>query len=215
MKYHPDQDWLEQHAAGALPLSLALGISVHLSFCAECRRQVESLQGLAAVLMTQLEPLPVADQLFERIWETIETAPAVAAAPIEVEAGHNPIPKPLRQWIPQGYDQLQWSNATPGLRVAPIRLRDDSGFRVALHRMKPGGKVAKHDHRGQEMTLVLSGAFSDESGLYSDGDFVLRGPSQRHEPIASMNDECICLTIQEAPIKFTGFFWRWVNPFLK
>ena len=124
------------------------------------------------------------------------------------------IPAPLRKLIGIDYRALAWSRTLPNLRAADLAT-DDSAYQVALHRIKPGGKVPHHDHRGQEFTVVLRGSFSDEYGIYSDGDFMLREPGEQHLPLAARNEECICLTVQQAPVRFTGFFWRWLNPLLR
>jgi putative transcriptional regulator len=42
-----------------------------------------------------------------------------------------------------------------------------------------------------------------------------RGPGDRHLPLAAQNEECICLTVQQAPVLFTGWLWRWLNPLLR
>lgn len=82
-------------------------------------------------------------------------------------------------------------------------------------RIKPGGKAATHTHTGDEYTLILEGGFSDESGIYGEGDFLLRNGSHKHKPIATKDKECLCLTVTDAPIEFTGFFTRWLNPLIR
>jgi len=43
---------------------------------------------------------------------------------------------------------------------------------MALHRIKAGGKAPEHDHKGTEITVVLTGSFSDEDDIYQPGDFI-------------------------------------------
>jgi putative transcriptional regulator len=100
-------------------------------------------------------------------------------------------------------------------KIRSVRLATGDEYSVALQRVEPGCKVPRHDHRGLEFTVVLSGSFSDEFGVYGDGDFMLREPGQRHLPLAAQNEECICLTVQQAPVRFTGWFWRCLNPLLR
>jgi putative transcriptional regulator len=87
-------------------------------------------------------------------------------------------------------------------------------FEVALHRIKAGGSVAKHDHGGTEITLVLDGSFSDENGIYHEGDFLVREAGETHRPLASRDAPCICLSVVAAPVRMTGTFTRLLNPFL-
>ena len=65
------------------------------------------------------------------------------------------------------------------------------------------------------MTLVLQGGFSDDSGSYGVGDFTFRSGSDRHSPRAFADEDCICLAVLDAPLRFTGWKHRWMNPFLR
>jgi putative transcriptional regulator len=214
MNHHPDHDWLEQYAAAALPAPLALVVAVHLSYCASCRREVEALQALGGALLEQLAPVPVADGLFDHILQRIDSAQPAEAVPAPLPPQADGVPRPLRRLVPNGFDSLTWSWALPSLRVASLNV-GDGPFQLALHRIAPGGRVAAHDHRGLELTQVLRGSFSDEAGVYSDGDFLRREPGQRHSPQATQNEECICLTLQAAPVRFTGPLMRLLNPLLR
>jgi len=59
----------------------------------------------------------------------------------------------------------------------------------------------------------LTGSFSDEEGVYHPGDFLVKEPGNIHRPFAARNQECICLSVLEAPIRLTGMK-RVLNPFL-
>jgi putative transcriptional regulator len=243
MRHHPEFSWLEQYAAATLPAPIALCVATHVSFCAECRRQVGLLQSLGGLLLSQLEPIPVTDDLLQRVLMHIEDLPSndlpsndlpgndlprnalpsaivssavasIADTAFAQTENADVIPKPLRKLIGGEYDCLAWSRILPSLHEASL-LSGDVGYRVALHRIKPGGKVPHHDHRSEEFTVVLRGSFSDEYGVYSDGDFILRGPGEQHLPLAARNEECICLTVQQAPVRFTGMLWRCLNPLLR
>ena len=65
------------------------------------------------------------------------------------------------------------------------------------------------------MTLVLEGGFSDDEGHYGVGDFVMRDAEQQHSPTATRDRDCICIGVLDAPIKFTDWKYRAINPFLK
>lgn len=227
MNHHPEPSWLEQYAAGTLAVPRALCVGVHLTFCSACRQQVEVLQGLGGALLTQLEPAPLDEALFLRVLGAIEPAAAPAndadaanreaavasVAVVPPAALADDIPKPLRRLIPHGYDGLRWRRMLPGLRMAKLDI-GDGNYLATLQRVRAGGRVATHDHRGEELTLVLRGTFSDEFGVYRGGDFLRREPDQVHTPTAARNEECICLSVFEAPPRFTKLFWRLLNPFL-
>ena len=56
------------------------------------------------------------------------------------------------------------------LRAAPINV-GERRYELALHKIDAGGKVPDHDYRGQEITVVLKGSFSDEDGVYQPETF--------------------------------------------
>ena len=221
MEHHPQRELLEHYAAGSLPLAFALCVSVHLSFCPQCRAEVGALQNLGGLLFEKLEPVAVDAAALQSVWAKIDAAaahgvavaePVTEAVPTATAAAAS-IPKPLRALLPGGYDGVRWSRLLPGLRAATLDV-GDSEHVVALHRLQPGGKVPRHDHRGTEITIVLNGSFSDEYGVYRDGDFIVREPADVHQPLVARNEECICLAAQAAPVRFTQHFWRLLNPLL-
>ena len=225
MTHHPDFEWLEQYSAGTLSVGPALCVSVHLSLCAQCRRQVATIQQVGGALLAEIGRPHVDDSLLQNVLAAIDGASedsdaAVNGAPAVIDAGSpraaNPaqIPTPLRRLIPGGYDQLAWSRVMPALRIAALDVGDND-FRVTLHRVVAGGKMPTHDHRGCEVTLVLTGSFSDDAGLYKVGDFLVREPKQPHQPMATQDQECICLAALAAPVYFTGPLLRWLNPFVR
>jgi len=65
------------------------------------------------------------------------------------------------------------------------------------------------------MTLILEGGFSDANGSYHKGDFLVRRPGDVHAPTALQSEDCICLAVLDAPLKFTDWKFRWMNPLLK
>ncbi|MDY0007105.1 MAG: ChrR family anti-sigma-E factor [Spongiibacteraceae bacterium] len=212
MQYHPQQYWLEQYAAGSLAVGQALCVAVHLSFCRSCRVQVQAYQQLGGAILEGLAPQAVGGDLFARVMARID-APQPEAPPAPPAAGDPRVPPPLRHLVSAGFDQLAWSWQLPSLRVAHLELGD--GLQVALHRIRSGGAVPEHDHRGEELTVVLNGSFSDQDGVYSDGDFLFRQPGEVHRPTAAQNEECIVLSVQEAPVRFTGPIYRLINPLLR
>lgn len=219
MNFHPDSEWLEQFAAGSLGVAHALCVSVHLSQCEACRRQVDAMQLLGGALMASAGSADVPASLLDTVFAAIDrqTNPAL---PVSPSPGQSPakavsdVPAPLRKLIPGGYDALAWSRLLPSMQLAVMDVGDPA-CQVSLQRVRAGGRIAMHDHRGTELTLVLRGGFSDDRGVYEPGDFLVREPDQRHQPIVHQNGECICLAVLDAPVRFTGPLMRWVNPFIR
>ena len=109
---------------------------------------------------------------------------------------------------------LHWKRVNTHLKSASLTSGQNQ-YAVSLQNIQAGGRVPEHNHRGSEITVVLKGSFSDEDGIYHAGDFLLRQPGDIHRPRASDNEDCLCLSIEQAPVKLTGFIGRLINPFLK
>ena len=67
---------------------------------------------------------------------------------------------------------------------------------------------------GLEMTLVISGAYSDITGKYARGDFQEADEEVEHRPIVEIGEECICLIVTNAPLRFSNLTTRIVQPIL-
>jgi len=84
-----------------------------------------------------------------------------------------------------------------------------------LLKMGAGRKLPAHTHRGYEMTLMLEGAYADHLGEFCPGDFVELDGSVTHQPVIDEAADCICLTVTDAPVRFTEGWARLLNPFLR
>ena len=79
--------------------------------------------------------------------------------------------------------------------------------------MEPGSSVPLHSHHGKEFILVLNGSFQDEYGNYSKGDIQINDQYIKHNPVASQENGCICLTITEKDVIFFGKYGSFLNLF--
>ncbi|TBR38454.1 anti-sigma factor [Marinomonas agarivorans] len=226
LNYHPSIELLIDYSAGTLSLAHSISVSTHLEHCAECRRHVSQLNQVGSHLFTGLhmtdshshEPSSELNSLKEKMLNNlsadIPTSETIEQAPFDTNTVSARIPRSLHQFIQQDYDQLEWTRLSSSLRVATL-CTDTNGSQVALTRIKAGSHIPTHSHTGEEITLVLEGSFSDEGGIYKKGDFISRNASHKHKPVVTKDAECICLTVLDAPIQFTGFFTRWLNPLLR
>jgi len=219
---HPTSDWLSAYTAGTLGLGQSLCVAAHLDFCRQCRQNMARLNQLGGELMQDLTPRPSANLSLDKLMARIEAMPALQPTPepqqtnakAAVAPAAKGVPRSLRKLIPEGYQKLKWSRISPSIRMAEL-CRDNNGFKVELLRIKPGGASPTHSHLGDELTMILQGSFSDEAGVYHTGDFMACDQRHTHTPVASLDRECICLTVTQAPIQLTGFFGRWLNPLLR
>jgi putative transcriptional regulator len=210
---HPQEELMAAYSAGSLPLSQALCISTHLERCPECVRKLQRFNHVGSELMQQLEPAPASSELRDKLFARLDSLTEDSAEKIEQEVG-SAVPKCLRQFVSDGFDKLQWKRVSADIQRVEL-CRDSNGARVELLKIRPGGSAITHTHLGDEYTVILEGSFSDESGLYGEGDFLFRNNSDEHTPVATQHRECLCLAVTEGPIQFTGVFSRLLNPFVR
>ena len=91
---------------------------------------------------------------------------------------------------------------------------EDKSTTVRLLRIPAGLPVPEHTHRGDELTLVLAGSFSDQFATFRRGDVEMADSDVLHTPRAGHEQDCICLAVTDAPLKFSSRLLRLLQPLL-
>jgi len=220
--YHPDSQFLNDYAAGSLPVAHSLCVGAHLAYCAQCRAHLNQLNSVGGALIEQLAPTTVSPALLDRVMSQIDAHqhPAVsvqhkvAAQPLIQTADHGPLPDVISKLARCDINTLKWHRVSKTVDFARLTTGAKSS-EAALYKIRAGGRIPQHRHSGTEITVVLRGAFSDHQGVYHDGDFVLRGDGDAsHAPTATLDDDCLCLAVLDSPVRFTGLY-RVLNPFMR
>ncbi len=89
----------------------------------------------------------------------------------------------------------------PGVWVAAVDTPHAPANRVYLLRVGAGMAAARHEHSGAEFCTVLKGAYRDELGLFSAGDFAMAEGDLNHQPKVEPGEDCICLFATEGRLK--------------
>lgn len=217
--HHPSEALLLDYAAGSVGEAPALAIAAHLSFCPRCRRDHRRLEVVGGHFMTAALETPPApsssavapfDGTFDAIMarvaqERAETRPAQPA--------HAILPSPLRAALGCDVDGVPWKRLGMGAYHYVIPTRDPAA-RARLLRIPAGRPVPEHTHSGFELTVTLCGAYTDATGMYVRGDLQEADDTLVHQPHAAPSEECICLAVTGAPLRFTSWAARLVQPFL-
>ena len=215
IKHHPSRAMLVDFSAGNLGTAESICVSAHLHFCDQCRNELMRLDQVASQLMTEAEPQTIDEDLFDSVMSKIDALPE-GPTKVEIEEKSD-FPHTVAKLINETESAPNWRRMSSSVDVARFQTGQNK-FEVALHRICAGGKTPHHGHNGTEFTVVLKGSFSDEQAVYSEGDFLLRGPGDEHQPMGAQNGECICLSALAAPIKLSsplGFLikpWLRINP---
>jgi len=210
--FHPDLELLTEYSAGSLPLAQSACVSIHVSHCRRCERIAGQLTDLGASLFESLQPLPVGEDQLDAVLARLDDDKPLEYA--NKKAGPSGTPAILQRLMRGDFSDLTWRNIGSSLRISHLKTGDPQ-HEFALYHIRAGGRIPKHTHRGTEMTLILEGGFSDANGSYHKGDFLIRRPGDVHAPTALQSEDCICLAVLDAPLRFTDWKFRWMNPFLK
>ena len=211
--HHLDDDILLDYAAGTLAEGWSLAVATHLAMCPQCRARYEVMESAGGVLLEQIEPQKTEDASWEALKARLADAPQIAPVAKRGHSGPAPVlPEPLRSYVGSDVDAIKWKSM-PGAAQVMIPTRDGETM-VRLLRIPAGKPVPEHTHRGRELTLVLSGAFSDGEDVFGRGDIEVADASLTHQPVATSDGECICLAVTDAPLRFKSWIVRLFQPVL-
>jgi len=212
--HHPSDELLLDYAAGALSGAWSLAVATHLALCPACRRKTARMESLGGAMLENLAPVPGAQDGFAAVMARIELPevgePVLPARPSASKSG---LPQPLRRYAENADGELAWQRLGLGASQLLIATGDPTAT-ARLLRIPAGKPVPVHTHQGLELTLVLSGAFSDSTGRYGPGDFQEADENLEHKPHAAPGEDCICLAVTDAPLRFRSFAARLIQPLL-
>ncbi|MGH6880412.1 ChrR family anti-sigma-E factor [Hypericibacter sp.] len=203
--HHPGEELLLAYASGSLPEPQALLVATHMALCPSCRLAVEAYEALGGSLLEALNPEPLSvtsrQQLLGRLprGATLSAPPALRPPSPSTRPA---LPEPLRGYIGGSLDKVAWRRQ--GSAHEARLLPNPAGFVTQLLQTRAGGSIPRHTHEGTELTLVLAGGFSDEVGRYLAGDVAMTDGSITHRPVADADEDCLCLIVRDAPLRFTG-----------
>ena len=214
--HHPDDELLVSYAGGDLAEAWSLLVATHTSLCPACRSKVRAAEAVGGALMEEIAPVAMSDDALALALARVERpevqeVTAVSATPPSVDTPV--LPQPLRGYALSDLDGLNWRWLGKGALHIPLVTGRDAPT-ARLLRIPAGRPVPEHGHNGMELTMVLCGAFRDEDTLFARGDVESVDSSVAHQPIAEPGEDCICLAVTDAPLRFNSVMARMVQPFI-
>ncbi len=215
--YVGSEELLFGRAIGALPESASLAVAAHAALCPEASSIVHHHKAVAGALIETLEPATLNDGALDRALRAIEAEGDVPSAPIAAEPVRDglDLPEVLRRYVGPDIEALRWKGIMKGVREAELPVSDGAICRTRLMHIDSGRPVIQHSHQGLELTLLLKGAYGDCTGEYARGDLQVADEEIDHKPVAFGGEDCLCLVVTDAPIRFTGPFGRLLNLFVR
>lgn len=159
-------------------------------------------------LLAAEAPAALSATALDQVLARIEAAEAADRRAAPRPAGGGPVPGeiarlpgPVRDAALAALEHDRWRMARPGLVRLPL---DFGATHCELMRIEPGVGAAEHDHDGDELTLILTGAYSDGHAHYAAGDVSLARPGFVHTPVADPGEVCYVLAVTYGPARFKG-----------
>ena len=215
VRHHVSDELLMDYASGSLGESWSLAVSTHLALCPESRQRLAAFEMTGGALLDDIEPTqPASDDEWQKMRALLQARPDHASVNgAQDQTRPAVLPEPLRSYAGGDVDALKWKPLGPGAYHFPIRTGDGEA-NVRLLRIPAGKPVPEHTHGGRELTVVLSGYFRDGDDVFRRGDFEEADEDLTHQPIAGDGEDCICLAVTDAPLKFKSWLVRLVQPVL-
>lgn len=217
------------YTVGSTPPAMSLLVATHLAMCPSSRRLYDMLRGVGGVLLDTLggEPLRAisAESVLARAEQSgpaktgaVKTigrpmAGARASGQIAKFGGTTP-PEPLLALAGEFASDSAWRPLGVGVAAVPLSVSAE-GSRAHLLWAKPGLRIAKHTHQGQEAVLVIKGAFWDQGERYGPGDVAVHDDATVHSPVVERGEDCVCLAVTQAPVRFVGPLGWLLNRFCR
>lgn len=207
--FHPDIATLMAFSAGALDEPYAVVVSTHIAMCEACREQVRRTDLIGGALLAGEPVAAMSDGALARLTAVLGDEVIERPAPVLP----SDVPAPIARYLPEGLDGIRWRFSGPGVACADLPSSPNAKGRLMLLKVASGRKVPEHSHGGQELTLILRGAYRDRFGVFAAGDIADHDEDVEHQPIAEMGEDCICLVAVDARLSFRSRIVRVLQPF--
>jgi putative transcriptional regulator len=207
ISHHTPDALLAAYATGSLPQAFALVVAAHISLCVDCRAGLAAHQVLGGVILETAARQSVSAGLKARVLDQLDAAVVPKPSFRRMGVFPGPVVEALHGKPPK------WKSVGMGVRQSLLLAGREGSVRLLY--IPPGQAVPDHSHGGLELTLVLQGSFHDSTGQFGVGDLEVADQHLEHTPIANPGAPCICLAATDAPLRFTAWMPRLLQPLFR
>lgn len=212
--HHIPDEILLAYASGSAPEAWSLIVATHLALCPQCRERVSEHERMGGSLLESLPPEALTEDAFDLLMKKIDGQPEQEVTVKEpVVRVPSVLPEPLRSYVGGDLHALKWRRLGKGVLHIPIETKDGQA-QARLLKVPAGKPVPTHGHNGDELTLVLTGSFKTHQGEFRRGDIETADGDVEHTPMAGEGEDCICLAVTDAPLRFKSLGAKLVQPFI-
>jgi putative transcriptional regulator len=210
--HHLDHSTLLAYAAGTLNEAFTVVAASHIAVCPSCRDAVRAAEALGGEMLESMTDTAVSAACRARTLAALDRVTmdrAVAPAP------RSEFPAPLARILSAGrFEDIAWKRKAPGVAMFDVKLPAAAQGQLKLLRIGAGRAMPEHGHGGEEITLVLQGAYHDHMGRFARGDVADLDEDIEHKPVVDLDGDCICLVATERPTRFKSLAARIMQPFV-
>ena len=210
IKHHLTDDLLMAYSAGTLPEAYSLAVAAHISMCDESRARMHAYDAVGGTLVDNADVAEMSADSLAATFDMIDTMAPETHAPARKPGI---LPAPVQDYVGGDLDAVKWRPVGMGVKQAILPVKGGANARLLY--IPAGGAMPDHGHRGMEMTVVFQGAYSDGHDRFGPGDIEVAGEDDDHTPVADIGEDCICLTVTDAPLKFNSWLPRILQPFFR
>jgi putative transcriptional regulator len=188
---------LLDHATGARTPARRLLVETHLRLRPAARARLSSVEAAGGAMLEGLTP------------EAVATPLRIDARPLDRSPDDDGFREARALVAAAAHgepDNLNWRWRAPSMRELRLPVAGAS-----LLRLGGGHAAPMHGHTGEELTLVLRGAYADATGVYAPGDIAFADAGLDHAPYVPEGDACVCLVATEGALRFHDIVARIAN----
>lgn len=229
MVRHPVPDeLLLNYAVGSMGSGKALLVATHLAMCPSSERRYAMLQEVSGALLnslhgTRLDQISAHGVLAQAEGGAGRAQEAPAHKPHGAVAADVPrlggklreihLPTPLAGVAKEIEDPRAWRRLGLGVEAAVLTSVSTRHGKTQLLHARPGVQIVRHSHVGEELVLILQGAYWDAGERFGPGDVAVNDRDSTHAPTIDDAEDCWCLAVSEGPIRFVGPYGWLLNLF--
>lgn len=212
IEHHLTPELLMAYSAGTLDEAFSLIVATHISLCDTCRAELESYDSVGGCMLGDMGLSEMSHDSLAKTMALIEAETATLPKAAS-RRSTGTLPSPLQDYVGGDLEAIKWRPIGMGVKQAILDTKGKATARLLY--IPAGCAVPDHGHNGTELTMVLQGAFCDEHERFARGDVEVADEDVEHTPIADVGEDCICLAVTDAPLKFNALIPRLAQRFLR
>ena len=210
--HHLDPSTVLAYAAGTLDDAFIVVVASHLAMCPTCRVMVHQAEALGGEVLANLANSDISTECRSKTLAALDQATLYR---LPVAAPRSELPAALSRLLNVStFDEIAWKKKAPGVAMFNVKLPAHAKGQLKLLRIGAGRTMPEHGHGGEEITLVLKGAYVDHMGVFAVGDVADLDEEIVHTPVVEPGDDCICLVATIRPTRFKSLAARLMQPFV-